>query len=282
MTTPSQEEHERSLLALSQEFQRHDTGQRFKTLINYRHLDQLRDIVASRSSRLLKADVLDLPPKLYQKRFFEMTPEQRRLYDTLRKEFMILIEDDMVTAPLAIVRMTRLQQITAGFLPTDEDELITVDPNPRIACLRDVVQDLQGQFIVWAKFTRDVDAILALLEDMDITACRFDGEVDHDSRGEARLGFREGRYRAFVAKPSCAGEGLTLTESKTAIYYTQSYSLGDRLQSEDRQHRIGTDSAVNYIDIIAQNTIDGKIVEALRQQLGYASLIQGDAAKEWI
>lgn len=272
-----------------EEFQREDTGQRFKKLIRYRHLDELHDIVAKLGSRLLKEDVLDLPPKLYQKRFFELVPEQRKLYNTLRREFMILLDSgDMVTAALAITRMLRLQQITSGFLPIDSVqspiklECVEIRPNPRIACLKELVGDVQGSFIVWAKFQRDIDLISEMLAEEGVSHGKYDGRTSMDDREMVRNDFKMGHIRAFVANPSCAGEGLTLTAAKTVIYYNNSFKLADRLQSEDRAHRIGQEHPVTYIDICATNTIDGHIVAALREKLDYASIVTGDSAKNWI
>lgn len=270
-----------------EKFVRTDTGRAFETLVSYRNLGVLKEKVAAIGSRLLKTDVLDLPPKLYQKRFFDLSPEQSRLYRDLRRDFMLLLGDDMVTAPLAIVRMTRLQQITSGFLPIDpemtgEQHVLEVTPNPRIQCLREVVEDIHTPFIVWCKYQREIDAVMELMEDMEIPACQYDGRTPSEEREEARVGFREGRFRAFVANPACAGEGLTLTSAKTVVYLSNSFKLADRLQSEDRAHRIGADQAVTYVDIVARGTIDHYIVRALREKLEYAQCVTGDDAHEWI
>ena len=85
-----------------------------------------------------------------------------------------------------------------------------------------------------------------------------------------------------MAKPQAAGEGLTLTRAKTVVYYNMTYKLVERLQSEDRAHRIGQEHPVTYIDIVAKDTVDEHIVEALVKKRDLATIILGDDFKAWI
>ena len=92
----------------------------------------------------------------------------------------------------------------------------------------------------------------------------------------------EEQARVFVGNPSAGSTGLTLTEAKTVIYYSNSFKLIDRLQSEDRAHRIGQVNNVIYIDLIAEDTVDEKIVESLKSKHNIASEILGDKRGDWI
>jgi SNF2 family DNA or RNA helicase len=120
---------------------------------------------------------------------------------------------------------------------------------------------------------------MALLGD---EAVRYDGAVDEDGRLAARRRFQDGDARWFVGNPACAGTGLTLTAAATVVYYSNSFNLEHRLQSEDRAHRIGQRNAVRYVDLVAKGTVDSKIVAALRDKLDVASQITGDAARAWL
>ena len=270
-----------------QQFIRNDNGRAFKQLVEYQNLDDLNAVVNSISSRVLKEDVLDLPPKVYQKRYFQMSPPQRALYDTVRDEFMVLLDGgDMISAPLAITRLLRLQQITSGYCPTDGGNMVQIAGTPaipRLACLMDVVQDVPGQFIVWAKFQLDIDIISAHLTYAGISNLTYDGRTSHADREAARNAFQAGEVRAFVGNPAAAGEGLTLHAAETVVYYNTSFRLTDRLQSEDRAHRVGMpDRPVTYIDIVAESAVDERIVAALRDKADLAAIITGDKLREWI
>lgn len=216
-------------------------------------------------------------------------------------------EGTVVVATMAMVRLLRLQQITCGYLPTeDEDEPLYTIPgvNHRMERLKAIIKDRveQGKkVIVWARFQLDITLILKELDAMGIRAVRYDGAVDDDGRAEAKALFkgerplmdrgvlvgrekipREQQAEVFVGNPSAGATGLTLNVAKVSIYYSNNFKLIDRLQSEDRNHRIGQDEEVEYIDLIAEGTVDEKIVTNLREKYGIAGQILGDEAKEWL
>ena len=87
---------------------------------------------------------------------------------------------------------------------------------------------------------------------------------------------KDPKIRYFVGQPQSGGLGLTLTAASYAIYYSNSFDLEIRLQSEDRCHRIGTTNNVTYIDIEANKTVDGKIIKALRDKKNLADLVTRD------
>ncbi len=255
-------------------------------LIEYRNLELLKQIVAAHGSRLLKDDVLDLPPKLYSKRYYELTPAQRKAYKDLQTEFYTFLDSgEMVSASLVITRMLRLQQVTSGYLPSDDDDgtLISIgDKNPRIDLLRECVEDAGHQVIVWAKYRQDITSILAALKDAKISAVRYDGQCNETEMGQAVDSFKAGEVQVFVGNPAKGSMGLTLVCAKTMIYYNNSYRLSQRTQSEDRFHRIGQEDPVHIIDLAAIDTVDTAIIDILRRKQELASFVQGDKIREWI
>jgi SNF2 family DNA or RNA helicase len=114
-------------------------------------------------------------------------------------------------------------------------------------------------------------------------AVRYDGLVGTTDRELALERFRtDDSIRYFVANPATISMGVTLTQAKTVIYYSNTFQLEKRLQSEDRAHRIGQTSSVNVIDMIATDTVDEKIVTALRKKFNLAATVTGDRLREWI
>lgn len=256
---------------------------RFKALVTYKNIDKLHDIVRRVSSRVLKSQVLDLPDKLYTKRYFEPSAEQARLYKQLKEEFLIELESgELLTAPLLIVRLLRFQQMLSGYLPSDDGEVLQpLSENPRLTLLLDTLQDVDGKALIFARFKQDINLIMAELGDR---AVRYDGEVEDDERIAARKAFQDpdSPVRFFVGNPAACGSGLTLTAAGTVIYYSNSFNLEQRLQSEDRAHRIGQKKPVRYIDLVARGTIDTHIVKSLREKRNIASQITGDELKAWL
>ena len=93
---------------------------------------------------------------------------------------------------------------------------------------------------------------------------------------------KENALKYLVANPKTGGYGLTLTASHTVVYYSNSYDLEIRLQSEDRAHRIGQDQKVTYVDFIAEKTVDEKIVQCLRSKIDIATEVIGEDLKSWL
>jgi SNF2 family DNA or RNA helicase len=92
----------------------------------------------------------------------------------------------------------------------------------------------------------------------------------------------EDPLRFFVGQARTGGYGITLTQANTVIYYSNSYDLEIRLQSEDRAHRIGQKNNVTYVDLVCPDTIDEKILKALREKSDIAGKVLGEEAREWL
>ena len=264
------------------------SGRTIEVPVGYRDLDKLHEMIQPLSTRLTKEQAgLNLPPKLYQKLVFELAPEQRRIYDQLRKEYMVELEGGvLVTAALAMVRILRLQQVACGYLPNPDDPegdpiLVPRVDNPRLGAFLDWLEDVGGQqLIVWCRFTHDVDL---LCRELGPARCvRFDGKVGEKDKATALDLFRSGKRQVCVAKASSMGMGLTLVNSAISFYYSNTFSMLERLQSEDRQHRPGQHNAVTYVDLVADRTVDGKILTILRNKKEIADQVVGDEYRAWL
>jgi SNF2 family DNA or RNA helicase len=264
------------------------TGRTIEVIVGYRNLDHLNKLIESSSSRLTKEEAgLNLPPKLYQRIPFELAPEQRKKYDALRRQCLVELDGGkVITATMAIVKILRLHQIACGYLPSpddpDGDPIMLCDDgeDPRFEHFKERIEDTPGQVIIWCRFTLDVNRICAHLGK---EAARYDGLVTRPSDRAAAIDeFRKGNRRYFVAKPSAIGMGVTLVNTHDVIYYSNSFVLDDRLQSEDRCHRIGQHNPVTYADLEALHTVDSRILTSLRSKHDVAAQVVGDAYREWL
>ena len=258
----------------------------YDQLVRYKNLELLEEWIKEITDRVLKDDVLDLPPKLYSKRYFDLSREQLAIYNELKEEYIYQFDDgEVIEGDLPIVRLLRFQQITCNYLPVGEDNDRTyrqiAAKNPRLNAMEEIRDETHHPAIVWARFRPDVDQIMDLLGK---DAVRYDGSVDDDQAERNKQAFQSGDAKWFVGTAQKGGPGLTLTQAKTMVYYSNSFRLIDRLQSEDRAHRAGMDEhPVNYIDIVAGNVpVDDNIVTNLRDKRDIASSLLGDEWKEWI
>lgn len=246
----------------------------------WRNLDKLTGLIAPHSFRVLKKDCLDLPNKIYKTVAFELNAQQRKAYDKMQDELRIELPDEALLPVSELAALTKLQQITSGFvmLPEARGIQLVSDKNPRLAALLDVVRDIDGKFIVWARFKEELRAIAAALKAADIECVEYHGDVSKADREVAIDALQVGTARAFVAQAQAGGTGLTLTAAETAIYYSNDFNSGTRMQSEDRNHRIGTKSHVVYIDLVAEGTIDERIAAVLQRKKNTAALVLGDVS----
>lgn len=262
----------------------------WERVVAFKRLDELHERLKPLSTRLIKEDVLDLPPKLYTRRYFDMSEVQRKHYERLRLLFLTELDSgELVTANLAMVRLLRLQQVTCGYLKSEEeDRTVSLfkdgEENPRIRLLADTLEHVPHQAILWARFTEDINQMMALLNPPGEAprAVRYDGPTSQKDRERALAMFHSGDAQFFVANPAAISMGVTLVEAKTVVYYNNDFSLFKRLQSEDRCHRIGQDRSVLYIDLCASGTVDERIVRALQAKYEVAAQVNGDRLREWL
>lgn len=248
----------------------------------YRNLDKLKQLIAPHCMRVEKKDCLDLPEKIYQNRYFKLPPAHRKLYEQLRDKAKLELQTgDKVTVMHKLTLLLRLQQLTSGFVPNDEGDLIHLydDPkeNPRFATLLELLDDLEGSTIIWCRFVEEIEIVKRLLGEENCYV--YYGATSTADREEAKVGFQEKRRKYFLGNVQTGGIGLNLTAAQNVVYFSNTFSYEDRKQSEDRAHRIGQKDDVNYFDLLAEDTCDNMIVRALKTKANIADYMN-DFSKE--
>ena len=256
----------------------------FNRVVGYRDLEKLSELLKKFSSRITKDECLDLPDKVYIQRTVSLTPDQTRIYSEL-KEFALanLDNGEFMTAPNVMTQLLRMQQVLSGHTKTDYGELVEIKDN-RLDELVSCLEEIEGKAIIWSRFRYDIVRIKNALNKKygNGKAVDYFGDTSDDERVEAVDRFQNGNALFFVGNPQTGGYGLTLTAAQNVIYFSNSFDLAVRMQSEDRAHRIGQRNTVTYVDLIAEGTIDEKIVKSLRAKLNIASQVMGEEFKEWL
>ena len=258
----------------------------FNHIVGFQRLDELTGLLQDHSYRVRKEDCLDLPDKVYMKRQVELTKEQSDAYTQMKHLALARLDNgDLSTTQNVLTQIMRLQQICLGHLTDDEGEVHELK-SKRLAELLEICDEIQGKAIIWATWTMDIRSIAEALRDrFSVQAvATLHGETPDSERQQIVETFqdRQSELRFLVGHPKTGGYGLTLTAANTVIYYSNSYDLELRLQSEDRAHRIGQENKVTYIDLISPKTIDEKIVNALRSKIKIADTILGEDARDWL
>ena len=260
-------------------------GRQVQIIASYRRLDELSSKVEPFSHRVLKEDCLDLPPKVYTKRIVELTPEQNKMYVTMKKLALAELNGKISTAPHVLTQIMRLHQITCGHFKSDDGTIQTIKNN-RIDQLMEVLEEMEGKAVIWAHYRYDIKNIVETVSKKygENSVVTYYGDTSTDDRQKAIKKIQDPKspVRFIVGTPQTGGYGITLTGASTMIYYSNGYDLEKRQQSEARIDRIGQEKPMTYIDIIAEGTVDDKIVQSLRKKVNIATEIMGEELKDWI
>ena len=262
----------------------HARGRSIQVVHKFQNIGELSDKLKGFSYRVLKEDCLDLPDKIYIKRNIALTSEQSKLYQQMKTMALAILNGKQVTSVTVLTQLMRLHQITCGHFTADDGSTQLVKSN-RITELMDVLEEVEGKAIIWANYQHDITNIIkAIVEKYDDESIvDYYGLTPQEDRQENIQKFQNNsKCRFLIGTPQTGGYGITLTAANTVIYYSNGYDLEKRLQSEDRAHRIGQKKSVTYVDLIAEKTVDEKIVKALRKKINIASEVLGEELKDWI
>lgn len=259
-------------------------GRDTTVIVGYRNLDELQAKIAEHSFRVTKAECMDLPPKVFVPRDVDLTPEQIRIYDGIKKEALAMLSaESFVSTPSVITQLLRLQQVICGHV-VDDDGTVHDIPTNRVEALMETVQETDGKVIIWSRFRRDIEAIAQALskEYGPESVAQFHGGNVKTRQAEADSFIRDPERRFMISNAQSGGRGNTWIVADTVIYFSNDFDLENRIQSEDRAHRGGQTKSVTYVDLIARGTVDERIVKALRTKMDIASAVTGDDLQEWL
>jgi len=262
----------------------HLRGRSIQVVSEFKNLGELSETVKNFSYRVLKEDCLDLPPKNFIKRHIQLTPAQKKIYEQMKKAAMAVLNGKVTTTMTVLTQLMRLHQITCGHFTADDGSVQEVENN-RLSELMSILEETEGKAIIWANYQRDVAQIIEHIEKKYGKGSIVDyyGLTPQEDRQDNIRKFQNNsKCRFLIGTPQTGGYGITLTQANTVIYYSNGYDLEKRLQSEDRAHRIGQKKTVTYVDLICEDTVDEKIVKALRDKINIASEVMGEELKDWI
>jgi SNF2 family DNA or RNA helicase len=249
------------------------------------NLHELEDKLKSFSYRVRKEDCLDLPEKNYQQRFVDFTLEQKKVYKQMQEYAFAIIQDKEVSFANKLTEMLKLHQVCNGFLKTNEGVIVEMEDCPKLKELTKVIEEGTGKFIIWANYIYNIESIYNLLKKLygDKSVVSIYGAVSVENRTIAVDKFQnDPEVRFFVGNPTTGGYGLTLTAASYVVYFSNSYNLEVRQQSEDRAHRIGQKKNVTYVDILMRSSIDMLIVSALQRKIKISAETLGEEVKRWL
>jgi hypothetical protein len=266
----------------------------------YKNLDQLQKIIAKVSYRRLKADCLDLPPKVYQRLYTDMTEKQKEIYEQVRTEVVAEFVHEkrvvQMTIDMAMKRLLRLQQIVGNYYSPDPDpdeprsppkRIEAPEDNPKIKVLEGIIQDADpsARGIVWCRFTPEINEIVGYLREKygASAVVEYHGKQSSAQQVMARKSFLDlnSPVRWLIGQIK-AGIGVDMYTASWEYFYSNDYSLENRLQAEDRAHRKGLSNSLTIFDSETRGSIESRIISTLRSKKEVSEMILGDPPQNWI
>jgi len=244
-----------------------------KKIIGYFHMDELVKKEHSIAFRITKEEAIDLPEQTFETRLLKMNADEKKLYDALRRDsYAELDGGGQITATTVLTKLLRLQQLTGGFLVSDDSDKPQLVSRSKLNALQDIIMDyaIAGgrKLVIFARFIAEVKAIMELcdklLKKSDKTYVCIYGGVKKEDRGPLVERFqKDPNTILFIGQIDTAGTGITLTAADTCVYYSKNFNYATYEQSLSRIHRIGQRNVCTYIDLTVAGTIDERIQKSL-------------------
>jgi len=259
-----------------------------KQVIGYQNMEELIEIVSPYVYQVRKSEVLtELPPKVYEIREMQFNDEQRKLYKELAKKNRTVVGDRGLTVNTVLERMLRLQEVCGGIVTFERNPDLydksrfehcrIQGKNPKIDELMSIAEEYPVSTIVWCRFIEEIHMVSEALRDkygkdqvVEIYGAISEEDRDHNVQEL----FQKKKARFLVGNAATGGTGLNMTAAELVVYFSNSFNYVERDQSEDRAHRIGQTKSVLYIDLVMEKSVDGVILEALKNKKSVSEFVR--------
>lgn len=239
-------------------------------IVAYKNIEQLKNMLQDNMLRRLKSDVLkDLPPKLQIVEYVENTSYQEKLYDLVVRD-VIAAQDSIVSSLNPLTKLLRLRQVNGS--PELIDETLSVDSpdyiskNAKLQKVLEIVQDIidrNEKVVIFSEWVEPLKTLYKYVSRIAKTCCYLGTMTPDDREKHKRVFLNNPEYKIMLGTIGAMGTSHTLTCANNAIFYDEPYTPADKLQAEDRIHRIGATSPINIYTVITTDTIDDRVHDIL-------------------
>ena len=264
----------RSKYAIIGGFQNHQ-------IVGYKNLQELVEKAHKIAYRIRLEDAVDLPPTLDETRELALEPNAQKIYNSIDQDSYAELMKGEITTRNILTRLLRLSQCTGGFIKDDITLTVQQVSKAKLETLEDIIEaaiDADRKVVVFGRFVPELDAITKLLRGMKVGYALVKGGVK-DRSSEVNKFQNAPDIKVFVGQLQTTGMGLTLTAGTIAVFYSLDFSYANYEQSRARIHRIGQKEKCLYIHLVAKNTVDEKVMIALKHKGDIARLMVDDYKK---
>ncbi len=240
--------------------------------------DELKNKIHSIAFVAKKSDCLDLPETTEIIRKIELEPSAMNTYKHLVRDSFAELQNSEVTVTNVLTKILRLSQLTGGFLGDDDGKKVHQISKAKLNALEDIIDEVTAsgkKLVVMARFIPEIEAIKKLLVKKNLSFSVITGEIKNRADEIAKFQ-NDVDVLAFVGQIATAGLGITLTAASTMVFYSLDYSMSNFEQAKARIHRTGQKGNCTYIYLVASNTVDEKIMKALKNKVNLAKSLIDD------
>lgn len=244
-------------------------------VVGYKNLQELTEKAHNIAFRITKKEALDLPEQVDTNRYIELEPKARAVYNQVERDSFAELDSGELSTPNVLTKLLRLSQITGGYVKNEFNDIAEQVSSAKLNELEDIVDqcmEANKKLVVFARFIPEIDAIAKMLRTKKIKYSMIRGDVK-DRASEVDKFQNDNDTKVFIGQLQTTGMGLTLTAADTAVFYSLSYNFADYEQAKARIHRIGQKNTCTYIHLIAKNSIDEKVLDALSKKKNIADLV---------
>ncbi len=232
----------------------------------------IHKMIQAKMMRVLKEECMDLPPLVRERRYVGMAPEQARVYNEMKRDFIAFMNNKASTASLALTKAQRLMQIASGYFQAEDGTKVKLKDTPKQGALRELLEELtpDHKVLVWAVYRENYEQIRSVCDELKISYTEIHGEITKKgARQEAEDRLQnDPACRVLIGHPGSGGIGINLVAASYSIFYSRSFSLDESQQAEARNHRGGSEihERITRIDLICENTIEELVVERVDEK----------------
>jgi len=218
------------------------------------HADKIVYEALQPAIRFTKEECLDLPEMTYVSREVELTPQQKKYYELLRKQLVVQTAGEQITAVNAAVGLSKLLQISCGAVYSDTGETLEFDIKNRYKVLREVIDETQQKILIFVPFKNTIRILSQKLEADGFSTEIINGDVPAHKRAEIFRNFQDtSDPRILIIQPQAAAHGVTLTAADTVVWWGPTPSLEIYAQANARAHRAGQRHPVTIVRLQGSN-----------------------------
>ena len=222
----------------------------------------------------------NLPPVIYQKREYEMSPKQAKAYNQMRDQMVAQLDDGLLKTDSKLVQMTRLLEFALAYAelefevridpetgePRQHAKTVLTDPSGVLDAFIDDLPDYAGEpVVVFSSSKKLLNLLSKRFDKLGVRYGRLTGDEGENERQDTQDKFQEGKMPFILCTPGVGSTGVNLNRARIAVYLGRPWSNIENEQSEGRVRRIGSEmfDSILYVDYVCKGTVQEAVFESL-------------------